>query len=73
MEVFSRTNDWGRAVNLSSNSHLINVLSKPASYPTNATWLPSSNLELEETWSGSLQELKLVRQSLVTLEYVQMA
>jgi len=56
--IFSGQMIGGRAINLSSNSHLITVLGKPDSYPIDATWLPSSNLELEENWSGSLQNLE---------------
>jgi hypothetical protein len=56
--IFSGQMTGGRTINLSSDSHLINVQSKPANYPADATWLPSSNLELEENWSGSLQGLE---------------
>jgi len=56
--IFSGQMTGGRAINLSSDSHLITVQSKPASYPVDATWLPSSNLVLEETWSNSLQGLE---------------
>ncbi len=55
--IFSGQMTGGRAINLRSESHLINVLGKPATYPADATWLPSSNLQLEENWSGSLQDL----------------
>ena len=56
--IFSGQMTRGRAVNLSSQAHSINVQSKPDSYPANATWLPSNNLELEENWSGSLQDIE---------------
>lgn len=56
--IFSGQMTGGRAINLSSDSHFISVLGKPDNYPVDATWLPSSNLELEENWSGSLQGLE---------------
>ncbi|MBN4053293.1 protein BatD [Haliea sp. AH-315-K21] len=56
--IFSGQMTGGRAINLSSAAHFINVQSKPTSYPADATWLPSSNLILEENWSRSLQGLE---------------
>lgn len=56
--IFSGQMTGGRAINLSSDSHLINVQSKPDSFPLDATWLPSSNLILEENWSASLEGLE---------------
>lgn len=56
--IFSGQMTGGRAINLSSDAHLISVQGKPDIYPTDATWLPSSNLELEENWSGSLQGIE---------------
>lgn len=55
--IFSGQTTGGRAINLQSEGHSITVKSKPASFPANSTWLPSSNLTLEETWSRSLQGL----------------
>lgn len=56
--IFSGQMTGGRAINLSSDAHLINVQSKPDSYPLDATWLPSSNLILEENWSADLEGLE---------------
>ena len=56
--IFSGQMTGGRAINLISDAHLITVQSKPADYPTDATWLPSSNLIIEENWSSSLQGLE---------------
>lgn len=56
--IFSGQMTGGRAINLSSQAHSINVLSKPDSYPANATWLPSNDLDLEENWSASLQDIE---------------
>ena len=53
--IFSGQTTGGRAIDLLSDAHTITVKSKPASFPANATWLPSSNLTLEENWSRSLQ------------------
>lgn len=56
--IFSGQMTGGRTINLISESHSITVQPKPDSYPAEATWLPSSNLLLEENWSGSLQGLE---------------
>ena len=56
--IFSGQMTGGRAINLSSDPHIINVQAKPANFPADATWLPSSDLTLEENWSGSLQGLE---------------
>ncbi len=52
--IFSTQTTGGRPINLISEGHQINVKSKPESYPTDATWLPSSNLSLTESWSRQL-------------------
>ena len=46
-----------REINLASDTHNIDVLGKPASYPTGQTWLPAANLSILESWSGSLDNL----------------
>jgi len=56
--IFSGQMTGGRTINLSSEPHTINVQAKPDSYPAGATWLPSTNLLLEENWSDSLQGLE---------------
>ncbi|MFL2840334.1 MAG: BatD family protein [Pseudohongiellaceae bacterium] len=56
--IFSGQMTGGRTINIIGDDHQINVLGKPASYPADATWLPSSNLVLEETWSSTLQGIK---------------
>lgn len=45
-----------RQINLASDSWIINVLSKPASFPA-TTWLPAASLNLEESWSGDTDSL----------------
>jgi hypothetical protein len=47
-----------REINLSSESHAIEVLGKPASFP-GQTWLPASNLSIIESWSGALDNLSI--------------
>ncbi|MDG2091549.1 MAG: BatD family protein [Gammaproteobacteria bacterium] len=56
--IFSGQMTGGRAISLNSDVHLLTVQAKPDSYPIDATWLPSSNLVLEENWSSSLQGLE---------------
>jgi hypothetical protein len=56
--IFSGQMTGGRTINLSSELHNITVQAKPESYPADATWLPSTNLTLEENWSRSLQGLE---------------
>jgi len=46
-----------REINLASDTHNIDVLGKPASYPAGQTWLPAANLSILESWSGSLDNL----------------
>lgn len=57
--IFSTQTTGGRPINLSSEAHDIIVKSKPASYPADATWLPSSNLVLQESWSRDLQGIEV--------------
>lgn len=45
-----------REINLASSSHNIDVLAKPASFP-GQTWLPATNVSVEESWSGPLENL----------------
>lgn len=45
-----------REVNLSSESHLINVMPTPASFP-GSNWLPSANFTIEESWSSDLKNI----------------
>ena len=52
--IFSTQTTGGRPINLVSEGHEITVKSKPESYPADATWLPSSNLSLQESWSRQL-------------------
>ncbi len=46
-----------REINLTSETHNITVLGRPASFPANATWLPAADLKLEESWSGPLENV----------------
>ncbi len=46
-----------REINLTSDTHNIAVLARPASFPANATWLPAADLQLEESWSGPLENV----------------
>lgn len=48
-----------REINLASETHDINVLPRPASFPANATWLPAADLKLEESWSGPLDNVEV--------------
>lgn len=57
--IFSTQTTGGRPIDLSSEAHDITVKSKPASYPADATWLPSSNLILQESWSRDLQGIEV--------------
>ncbi len=57
--IFSSRTSGGRIVSLQGEEHNIAVKSKPASFPPNATWLPSSKLELEESWSNDLQNIEI--------------
>ncbi len=57
--IFSTQTTGGRPINLRSEAHDIVVKSKPASYPADATWLPSSNLVLQESWSRDLQAIEV--------------
>lgn len=52
------TRPAGRLLRRRSEELVIPVLPRPASYPA-ATWLPSSNLTLEEQWSAPLDELRI--------------
>lgn len=45
-----------REVNLSSESHVVNVMPVPASFP-GSEWLPSANFTIEETWSSALDTI----------------
>jgi hypothetical protein len=47
-----------REINLSSNTHLIEVQGKPASF-TGQTWLPASNISIIESWSGPVENLAI--------------
>lgn len=47
-----------REINLASDTHAIEVLGKPASFP-GLTWLPAANLSLVESWSGPLENLSI--------------
>jgi hypothetical protein len=46
-----------REINLTSDTHNITILPRPASFPANATWLPAAQLTLEESWSGPLENV----------------
>ncbi|MDR2214018.1 MAG: BatD family protein [Pseudomonadales bacterium] len=48
-----------REINLASEAHEITVKPQPASFPAGATWLPSSALTLDETWSDTLDSLQV--------------
>jgi hypothetical protein len=45
-----------REINLTSETHQIDVLPRPANFP-GQTWLPASTLTLEESWSGELDNI----------------
>lgn len=47
-----------REINLASDTHAIEVLGKPASFP-GLTWLPAANLSIVESWSGPLENLSI--------------
>jgi hypothetical protein len=47
-----------REINLTSETHQIDVLPRPATFP-GQTWLPASDLELEESWSGELDNVNV--------------
>ncbi|MDT8397864.1 MAG: BatD family protein [Pseudomonadales bacterium] len=48
-----------REINLASVTHHAKVLPKPAAFPATATWLPSAELKIEESWSKPLDELSI--------------
>lgn len=48
----------GKLIRRQSQPLSINVLPKPASY-SGGTWLPARNIEIEESWSKSPQQLKV--------------
>lgn len=52
------TRPAGRLLRRRSEELVIPVLPRPASYPA-ATWLPSSNLSIEEQWSAPLDALRI--------------
>lgn len=45
-----------REINLASDTHSIDVMAKPASFPAQ-TWLPAANVGIEESWSGPVNDL----------------
>lgn len=47
-----------REINISSDAHAIEVKPRPASFTGN-TWLPASELTLEESWSGQLDNVSV--------------
>jgi hypothetical protein len=47
-----------REINLASDIHAIDVQGKPASFP-GQTWLPAANISIEESWSGSVENLAI--------------
>ena len=57
--IFSNRMTGGRQIVLSSDAHDVTVMSKPASFPLDATWLPSSELTLQESWSRDLQGIEV--------------
>ena len=52
------TRPAGRLLRRRSEALVIPVLSRPASYPA-STWLPSSQLSIEEQWSAPLDSLRI--------------
>ncbi|WOJ95617.1 BatD family protein [Congregibacter brevis] len=52
------TRPAGRLLRRRSDALVIPVRPRPTSYPT-ATWLPSSNLTIEEQWSAPLDQLRI--------------
>jgi len=46
-----------REINLASETHSIEVLGKPASFPAGQTWLPAADIGIEESWSGPVDNL----------------
>jgi len=46
-----------REINLASDTHQIEVLGKPASFPADATWLPAADISVEESWSGPFDNM----------------
>jgi len=47
-----------REINLTSDTHQLNVLPRPVDVP-GQTWLPAAKVELEEEWSGSLDNIEV--------------
>jgi hypothetical protein len=47
-----------REINLTSDTHQIEVLPRPAAFE-GQTWLPAGELVLEETWSGRLDNIEV--------------
>ena len=47
-----------REINLTSEDHQIDVLPRPSNFP-GQTWLPASDLVLEESWSGDLDNISV--------------
>lgn len=48
-----------REINLASETHQIEVLGKPASFPADATWLPAADITVEESWSGPFDNMAI--------------
>lgn len=47
-----------RPVTAFATGYDIEVKERPAAFPADATWLPASNLQIEEAWIGDLDELE---------------
>jgi hypothetical protein len=48
-----------REIDLTSETHHIEIKAQPASFPAGATWLPARQLALEESWSGDFDNLEV--------------
>lgn len=51
--------DANRYIRSRSASYVINVLPKPASYPTSEIWLPTPALYINDSWDNNLPNLKV--------------
>ncbi|MFT7288175.1 MAG: hypothetical protein ACI87W_002290 [Halieaceae bacterium] len=53
------TRTSGRLIRRRTEDVLIQVKPRPAGFPSDATWLPASELSIEEQWSAPLDQLRI--------------
>ena len=58
-EIGSRFFGGGRPIRVSHPPIRLQVLPKPASYPSNAQWIPAQELSLDYNWRGNPQQLNV--------------